>query len=88
MWAVAALNSLQKPMMFRPAWPRAGPTGGDGFACPALIVYAHPWQHTFEITFLGLPLKLPLTSLIRRTTSFPAMGDAPRVGRPEDEAKI
>src|SRR3954471_24316569 len=35
-WAwVAALNSLQKPMMLTPCWPSAGPTGGDGFALPA-----------------------------------------------------
>src|SRR3954462_5409490 len=32
---VAALNSLQKPMMLTPCWPSAGPTGGDGFALPA-----------------------------------------------------
>src|SRR3954463_16197825 len=32
---VAALNSLQKPMMLTPCWPRAGPTGGEGFAFPA-----------------------------------------------------
>ena len=30
-----ALNSLQNCMMFRPCWPSAGPTGGDGFALPA-----------------------------------------------------
>jgi hypothetical protein len=35
--AVFALNSLQKAMMFSPAWPKAGPTGGAGFAAPALI---------------------------------------------------
>src|SRR5437868_4567614 len=32
---VCALNSLQKPMMFTPCWPSAGPTGGEGFAFPA-----------------------------------------------------
>src|SRR5438128_5356605 len=32
---VAALNSLQKPMMLTPCWPSAGPTGGEGFALPA-----------------------------------------------------
>lgn len=37
MWAVLALKSLQKSMILRPAWPRAGPTGGDGFAWPALM---------------------------------------------------
>src|SRR4029077_13067190 len=34
---VAALNSLQKPMMLTPCCPSAGPTGGAGFACPAGI---------------------------------------------------
>src|SRR3984893_1290898 len=35
-WAcVCALNSLQNPMMLTPCWPRAGPTGGEGFAFPA-----------------------------------------------------
>lgn len=33
--AVAALKSLQKDMMLRPACPRAGPTGGAGLAAPA-----------------------------------------------------
>ena len=37
MFWVTALNSLQKAMMFRPRWPSAGPTGGDGFALPAGI---------------------------------------------------
>ena len=34
---VAALNALQNSIMFKPFWPRAGPTGGDGFALPAGI---------------------------------------------------
>src|SRR5208283_1227387 len=34
---VAALNSLQKPMMLTPCWPSAGPTGGAGLAWPAGI---------------------------------------------------
>ena len=37
MSAVLALKSLQKFMMFSPACPRAGPTGGAGFAWPAFI---------------------------------------------------
>lgn len=36
--AVFALKSLQKSIIFRPACPKAGPTGGDGLACPALII--------------------------------------------------
>jgi hypothetical protein len=35
--AVLALNSLQKESIFRPCPPKAGPTGGDGFAQPASI---------------------------------------------------
>lgn len=36
-FAVLALKSLQNAMMLSPACPRAGPTGGEGFACPAGI---------------------------------------------------
>ncbi len=36
--AVLALKSLQKSMIFKPACPSAGPTGGVGFACPAFMV--------------------------------------------------
>lgn len=35
MWAVRALNSLQKSIDFTPRAPRAGPTGGVGAALPA-----------------------------------------------------
>ena len=35
MFAVAALEALQKSMMFSPRWPSAGPIGGEGFAAPA-----------------------------------------------------
>src|SRR6266478_2507336 len=34
---VWALKPLQNSMMLTPCWPRAGPTGGDGFAFPAVI---------------------------------------------------
>src|SRR5450759_3501562 len=34
---VLALYCLQNSMMFTPCWPRAGPTGGAGFAWPAGI---------------------------------------------------
>src|SRR5262245_37519568 len=36
-FAVFALKALQKSMMFTPAWPSAGPTGGAGVALPAGI---------------------------------------------------
>ena len=34
---VRALKALQNSMIFTPCWPKAGPTGGDGFALPAGI---------------------------------------------------
>ena len=34
---VFSLNYLQKSIILRPLWPKAGPTGGDGFAPPAGI---------------------------------------------------
>src|SRR5215475_7494456 len=34
---VCALKALQNSMMLTPRCPRAGPTGGLGFACPAGI---------------------------------------------------
>lgn len=37
MSAVLALKSFTNSMIFRPACPRAAPTGGPGLACPALI---------------------------------------------------
>src|SRR4029077_12735672 len=36
-FCVVALNSLQKAMILTPCWPKAGPTGGAGFAWPAGI---------------------------------------------------
>ena len=36
-WAVRALNSLQKSMDLTPLAPNAGPTGGEGDALPAGI---------------------------------------------------
>jgi hypothetical protein len=38
MWAVRALNSLQKSIDLTPRAPRAGPTGGVGAALPAAII--------------------------------------------------
>jgi hypothetical protein len=34
---VASLNLLQNSAIFKPCWPKAGPTGGAGFAAPAGI---------------------------------------------------
>src|SRR5687767_11868633 len=55
---VRALNDLQKSMMFTPAWPRAGPTGGAGVAAPAEI-----WSFTIPTTFLAIPLPYPVPGL-------------------------
>ena len=48
-FAVLALNSLQNCMMLTPAEPRAGPTGGAGFAAPAGI-----WSFTTPVTFFAI----------------------------------
>ena len=34
---VFSLKTLQNSIIFIPRWPKAGPTGGAGFACPHLI---------------------------------------------------
>src|SRR4029077_3259488 len=52
MFWVTALNSLQNAMMFKPCWPSAGPTGGDGFALPAGIC-SLICPVTFFIAFSG-----------------------------------
>ncbi len=54
MSAVLALKSLQKFMMFSPACPNAGPTGGAGFAWPALIT-----SLIVAVTFLAFFDMLP-----------------------------
>src|SRR6266850_516666 len=50
---VAALNSLQNPMMLTPCWPSAGPTGGDGFAFPA-----GSCSFTIPVTFFAIAASL------------------------------
>src|SRR5271157_5507754 len=77
---VAALNSLQKAMMFTPCWPRAGPTGGAGLACPAGICSLICPVIFFAIN-LGF-LHLPVLEFDRRIAAknidghlqFPAFG--------------
>src|SRR3974377_1443328 len=65
---VAVLNSLQKPMMFTPCWPKAGPTGGAGFACPAGIC-----NLIIPVTFFAIKLlrlfHLPVFQFDRRVPS-------------------
>jgi len=43
-WAVLALNSLQKSIDLTPLLPRAGPTGGLGVACPAPTISFTIWS--------------------------------------------
>src|SRR3954470_19035042 len=50
---VAALNSLQNPMMLTPCWPSAGPTGGEGFAFPA-----GSCSFTIPVTFFAIAVLL------------------------------
>src|SRR6266478_2302338 len=60
---VAALNSLQNPMLLTPCWPSAGPTGGDGFAFPA-----GSCSFTIPVTFFAIAAL--------RGSSGPARGPA------------
>src|SRR5271165_4211883 len=46
---VWALKALQNSMMLIPCWPRAGPTGGAGLACPAFA-----WSLIVVRTFLAI----------------------------------
>src|SRR5690349_1729736 len=57
---VCALKPLQNSMMFTPCWPRAGPTGGDGLALPAVIC-----SFTIAWTFFAMlePLHLVVLEL-------------------------
>src|SRR5499433_1809911 len=64
---VWALKPLQNSMMLTPCWPRAGPTGGDGFALPAGIC-----SFTIAWTFFAMgsePLHLVVLELHRRHPS-------------------
>src|SRR6266508_3159529 len=57
---VWALKPLQNSMMLTPCWPRAGPTGGDGLAFPAVIC-----SFTIAWTFFAMlePLHLVILEL-------------------------
>src|SRR6267143_6389700 len=57
---VWALKPLQNSMMLTPCWPRAGPTGGDGLAFPAVIC-----SFTIAWTFFAMlePLHLVVLEL-------------------------
>ena len=50
---VWALKPLQNSMMLTPCWPSAGPTGGEGFAFPAVI-----WSFTIAWTFFAMSQSL------------------------------
>src|ERR1700730_14173908 len=60
---VWVLKPLQNSMMLTPCWPRAGPTGGDGLAFPAVIC-----SFTIAWTFFAMlePLHLVVLELDRR----------------------
>src|SRR3989338_5013948 len=62
---VCALNALQNSMILTPCWPKAGPTGGLGFAAPPVIcnfTNALTFFLTAIITSLGCKrlFKLPI----------------------------
>src|SRR3954470_10470848 len=46
---VRSLNCITNWPMFTPCWPRAGPTGGAGVACPP----GH-WSFTFAVITLAI----------------------------------
>src|SRR4029077_5444594 len=56
---VCALKALQNSMMLTPCCPRAGPTGGAGFAAPAGIC-----SLICVRTFLAMTGKLDLLDLV------------------------
>jgi hypothetical protein len=45
-------RTLQKSMLFTPLLPSAGPTGGEGDACPAPTISLTIWS--FAIAFLAM----------------------------------
>lgn len=45
-------RTLQKSMLFTPLLPSAGPTGGDGDACPAPTINLTIWS--FAIAFRAM----------------------------------
>ena len=50
--SVLELKSLQKSIIFNPAWPRAGPIGGAGFALPAAILASAYYEDIQKRNFL------------------------------------
>src|SRR3990172_9473957 len=50
---VCTLKALQNSMMLTPCCDRAGPTGGEGFALPALS-----WSLIFAVSFFAISLVL------------------------------
>src|SRR5436305_12278560 len=57
--AVRALKFFTKSMVFTPAWPNAGPTGGAGVAAPAGI-----WSFTIPMTFFAMISSRPPLNLL------------------------
>src|SRR6266576_1249819 len=54
---VCALNAFVNSMMLIPCWPRAGPTGGAGLACPPTA-----WSLMVVRTFFAISNLGPATS--------------------------
>ena len=53
--SVWALYALTNSMMFTPCWPRAGPTGGAGVACPAGSCSVNVLTSFFFLGGMALP---------------------------------
>src|ERR1700674_748024 len=72
---VCALKPLQNSMMLTPCWPSAGPTGGDGFALPAVI-----WSLTIAWTLFAITVCLRSPHSVRdaRVLSLGSRTRSPR----------
>src|SRR5579859_3606042 len=66
---VCALNALQNSMIFTPCWPKAGPTGGLGFAWPAGIC-----SLMYPVTFFAMVALLLWVPNALLTESSPCLG--------------
>src|ERR1700675_4555758 len=73
---VCALKPLQNSMMLTPCWPSAGPTGGDGFALPAVI-----WSLTIAWTLFAITVCLRSPRSVRDARPVSPLGSRARSPR-------
>jgi hypothetical protein len=61
---VLALNCLQNSIIFNPAAPSAGPTGGEGFAAPPLTCNLTIFYISFDIMIILFQLAYNLVQVV------------------------